>query len=130
MGLLTLCGCGGRGIEDEAKKPPVKDEVSAVKFVETLGGKVMRDGTKPGNPVVQVKLTYTQVTDAGLKELAPLKNLKTLYLGYSQITDAGLLELAALQNLTALEVSGRGVTDEGIQKLQKLLPKCRIAEWL
>jgi internalin A len=36
----------------------------------------------------------TKITDAGLKELAELKNLQTLNLGYTRIMDAGLKELA------------------------------------
>jgi internalin A len=39
-------------------------------------------------------LAWTQITDAGLKELAALKNLQTLNLNGTQITDAGLKELA------------------------------------
>ena len=37
------------------------------------------------------------MTDAGLKELAALKNLTTLNLSDTQVTDAGLKELAATQ---------------------------------
>jgi hypothetical protein len=37
------------------------------------------------------------VTDAGLKELAPLKNLTYLNLGSTQVTNAGLKELATLK---------------------------------
>ena len=45
------------------------------------------------------------MTDAGLKELAALKNLTTLYLSGSDVTDAGLKELAALKNLTTLDLT-------------------------
>ena len=38
-------------------------------------------------------LAGTQVTDAGLKELAGLKILHALYLGGTRVTDAGLKEL-------------------------------------
>ena len=46
-----------------------------------------------------LNLDLTKVTEAGLKELTPLKNLTTLDLSYTQVTDAGLKELAALKNL-------------------------------
>jgi len=42
-----------------------------------------------GKPVVGV----FGGADAGLKELAPLKNLTTLHLRYTQVTDAGFKEL-------------------------------------
>ena len=42
------------------------------------------------------------MTDAGLKELAALKNLTTLNLSETRVTGAGLKELAALKNLTTL----------------------------
>ena len=43
--------------------------------------------------VVSVGLRDTKVTDAGLKELAGLKNLTTLVLPNTGVTDAGLKEL-------------------------------------
>ena len=46
------------------------------------------------------------LNDAGLKELAALKNLTTLNLSHTNVTDAGLKELAALKNLTTLNLSG------------------------
>ena len=53
-------------------------EDKAVTIVKKLGARVTRDEKAPGKPVVTVDLWVTQVTDAGLKELAPLKNLMTL----------------------------------------------------
>lgn len=50
------------------------------------------------------------MTDAGLKELAPLTNLTTLRLHNTKVTDAGLKELAALTNLTELDLEGSRVT--------------------
>ena len=66
------------------------------------------------------------MTDAGLKELAPLKNLTTLYLSLTQVTDAGLKELAPLKNLTTLDLTGTKVTDAGLKELRDALPKCKI----
>jgi internalin A len=49
-------------------------------------------------------LAATEITDAGLKELAGLKNLQWLDLSSTKITDAGLKELAALKNLQTLDL--------------------------
>jgi len=49
-----------------------------------------------------LNLKWTRVTDAGLKELAALKQLQGLDLSFTQLTDAGLKELAALQQLQEL----------------------------
>ena len=73
-----------------------------------------------------LNLYRTQVTDAGLKELAGLKSLHTLDLRGTQVTDAGLKELAGLKSLHTLYLSGTQVTDAGVAELQKALPDCRI----
>ena len=48
------------------------------------------------------------MTDAGLKELAALKNLSTLDLSATNVTGAGMKELAVLKNLTTLYLRGPG----------------------
>src|SRR5262249_47964832 len=63
------------------------------------------------------------LTDAGLKELAGLKNLQGLYLFYTPVTDAGLKELGRLKSLQALDLSHTRVTDarvEGLARLESL----------
>lgn len=79
-------------------------EDKAVAVVEKMGGKITRDEKLPGKPVVATDLFGPKVTDAGLKELAPLKNLTTLSLRDTKVTDAGVAEL------------------------QKVLPKCKISK--
>ena len=54
-------------------------EDKAVAFVKKLGGSVKRDDKAEGKPVRGVDLSNrTKVTDAGLKELAALKQLQSL----------------------------------------------------
>ena len=104
------------------------DEASAVKAVEKLGGKVTRDDKLPGKPVIGVNLgglVPGKVTDAGLKELKDLTQLKELVLN-GQVTDAGLKELKDLKQLTWLYLGGSKVTDAGVKELQAALPKCKI----
>ena len=64
--------------------------------------------------------------DAGLKELAGLKNLDCLYRDGTQITDGGLKHLAGLKNLQTLNLFGTKATKAGIAALQKELPGCTI----
>jgi hypothetical protein len=45
-------------------------EDRSAQAVEKLGGKVTRDTTRPGSPVVTVFLVTNKVTDESLKELA------------------------------------------------------------
>ncbi len=50
-------------------------------------------------------LSRTEVTDAGLKDLAGLKSLKRLELGeITTVTDAGLKDLASLEGLRTLNL--------------------------
>ena len=72
-------------------------------------------------------LDNTKVTDAGMKELAVLKNLTTLSLDRTQVTDAGIKELATLKNLTTLKLDSAKVTDAGLKELQKALPKLMVS---
>ena len=67
-----------------------------------------------------------KITDADLKELAKLQQLKVLNLGDTEITDAGLKEVAKLQQLTYLNLESTKVTKAGVAELQKALPKCNI----
>src|SRR5262249_55083470 len=60
-----------------------------------------------------LSLDGTQITDAGLKELASLKNLHALDLHRTPVTDAGLKELAGLESLRALDLGWNPVTDAG-----------------
>ena len=59
-----ILGAAERARGDEA-------EDKAAQFVERLKGKVERDDTKPGKPVVTVDLSHKKVTDARVKELVP-----------------------------------------------------------
>jgi internalin A len=102
---LLFTGCGS----------PAEEDTQAVDGVVALGGKILRDDNMPGKPVISVE--FTKVTDAGLKEVAGLKSLKTLNLAGTQVTDVGLKELAGLQRLATLNLSHTQVTDAGLKAL-------------
>ena len=63
------------------------------------------------------------MTDAGLKELAGLKNLQSLNLDDTKVTDAGLKELAGLKSLQSLDLykhQGDGRGAEGTGRAEEL----------
>lgn len=72
------------------------------------------------------QLSRRLLTDAGVKELVGLKQLKTLNLAGTQVTDAGVEQLRGLTKLRLLNLRDTKVTDEGVEKLQQALPKCKI----
>src|SRR5439155_954434 len=74
-----------------------------------------------------LELNRSDVTDAGLKNLAGLGKLSMLGLrGARGVTDAGLKELSGLKNLAALHLRGTRLTDAGVAWLRKALPACEI----
>ena len=77
--------------------------------------------------VTELDLSRTEITDAGLKELAKLQKLTYLHLYRTKITDEGLKEVAKLQNLTSLNLRYNQITKAGVAELQKALPDCRIS---
>ena len=63
-----------------------------------------------------LSLRGPKVTDADLKELAPLKQLQALHLAETKITDVGLKELAGMKPLQSLSLSGAAITDAGLKE--------------
>ena len=67
------------------------------------------------------------MTDAGLKDLKELGQLKDLDLSKTQVTDAGLKGLKGLKQLRSLDLSNTRVTDAGVKGLEEALPDCEIS---
>jgi internalin A len=79
--------------------------------------------------VRQLILADTNITDAGIAEIAKFKNLaalEQLNLSNAGITDAAIVHLLALKNLKVLNLAGTKVTPAGILKLRRALPGLRI----
>ena len=98
------------------------DDDAAAKWAEGVGGKLTRDDTAPGKPVVEANLAGNKkVTDDGLKNLTGCKSLKTLSLFFNeQITDAGMKHVKELPALESLMLGGTSVTDAGVAELKGL----------
>ena len=67
-----------------------------------------------------LSLDRSNITDAGLKEVAKLQNLKYLSLDNTRITDVGLKEVAKLQKLEWLRLDRTNITDAGLKEVAKL----------
>lgn len=71
--------------------------------------------------VRQLLICKGQATDEGLKYVATLRKLESLYMwGPSEITDAGVAHLAGLPKLTKLHLSKSRVSDESLKTLGRL----------
>ena len=117
LALSALCQYSALRADDAEDK--------AIEFVKKIHGKVTRNEQVPGKPVLTIDLR-AKVTDAGLKELAPLQNLVSLDIGLTKVTDAGVKELTALKNLNTLYLCSTKVTNAGQKAIQQALPKCNI----
>jgi hypothetical protein len=65
------------------------------------------------------------ITDAGLAHVGRMKNLKRLMIiGMPQVTDAGLTSLHGLSKLEQLVVRKTAATENGVAQLYQALPDC------
>ena len=101
VALMSLAGCdSGPKWEPDAGSPQSVIIEQAVRVsLEKPDGNLTKEDLEK---VTSLNLAHTQVTDAGLKELVNLRQLKALQLQDTQVTNAGVVEL------------------------QKALPKCKI----
>ena len=74
-----------------------------------------------------LNLGDTEITDVGLKEVAKCTQLTLLDLEATQITDVGLKDVAKLKQLKSLVLASTKITKAGVAELQKALPKCDIS---
>ena len=70
--------------------------------------------------VYELNLAGSKVTDAGLANVAKLKNLRRLHLEKTAVTDAGLAHLKDLTGLEYLNLYGTAVTDAGLAHLANM----------
>jgi hypothetical protein len=71
-------------------------------------------------PLQRLSLDRTHITDAGLVHLTQLPSLHSMSLCRTQITDAGLVHLRQLSSLQTLALRQTQITDAGLVDLSKL----------
>ena len=76
--------------------------------------------------LADLRLQAAQVTAAGLKELSRLPKLKTLFLLQMKLSRRELKEIANLKSLTTLGLYGTKYSPAALADLQQTLPKCKI----
>lgn len=79
---------------------------------------------REGDDLVDIDFKWMRLTDEALRHLNHLSSLRRLNIHGADITDAGLAELIPLRNLEELNLGRTRITDEGIAVLQEL-PKLR-----
>jgi len=65
-------------------------------------------------------MSYTSVSDAGVKQLSHLRHLELVSLAHTRITDAGLESLTALPSLRLLQLHSTRITDSGARHLAEI----------
>ena len=101
----------------------------AIENVDLSSAKCGGDDLKNLAALKNVKsliLYRVPITDAGLDHLLGLKTLTELELSHSKITDAGLVKLQALTNLKKLHVRSTVVTKEGIDAFKQAVDGCEV----
>jgi Leucine-rich repeat (LRR) protein len=79
------------------------------------------------NRLTVLDLTLSEdINDAGMSDLAALKELTRLSLRGTGVSDLGIDELADLTKLQSLDLRGTPVTSEGVNRLKSKLPNCAI----
>jgi hypothetical protein len=99
-------------------------EIGLLHCLSQVGGG--RKRPKSAEEITSLALCRSPIGDAGLRELAGLKNLAWLDLRDTRVTDAGLKELVNLKNLATLLLQGTQATDGGVAELRRALAKCTI----
>lgn len=102
----------GVAIERDADNLPHSANCEAAKLTD-------KDLTafEPLVDLIEIDLSGTGITSAGLKSLSKLTGLERLHLDKTAVDDAGLESLAPLVNLTGLSLSETKITDEGLKHL-------------
>jgi len=102
--------------EDLGRLPPETAELRIADFTGTA------ESLRALKALPQLRLLHIggAITDAHLREIASLGELRTLNLSRSQVSDAGLKELARLTQLRLLRLSSSAVTDEGMAAIAEL----------
>jgi internalin A len=107
-----------------------KAELASIQAIESIGGTIHRDLNWSQRPVSIVSLSGTKTKDVGLRLLAPFAGLKELNVSYTKVTDAGVREIAARHGqLEAIDLTGTRITDVALKELRKVPHLRKLSLW-
>jgi len=109
---------------DLARLRPKLEAIRGLEAASLQGASVTDAGLKELEGLTQLRelhLGRTRITDAGLKYIASMSRLETLSLLNTAVTDAGLEHLAGLKKMTWLELYHTKVTEAGVNRLAETL---------
>ena len=101
----------------------IRDQANLKSALESLHADATFDSE--GN-LLRLGLDSLPVTNDALPVIAKQTRLRALYLFDTKISDAGLKQLASLKELKILMLTGSPVTRSGVDQLQMSLPNCVI----
>lgn len=94
--------------------------------LKKVGGKIERDETRPGRPVVAVTLKGNEITDLSMSYLKAFPELERLTLQGTYLTDSLLEHIRPISSLKELSISGGSITDAGVDGLKAALPRLKM----
>ena len=111
------------GNSDDSLLKAIRDQGNLKSALESLQADATFDSE--GN-LLRLGLDSLPVTNDALAVIAKQTRLRALYLFDTKISDAGLKQLAGLKELKILMLTGSSVTQFGVDPLQMSLPVCLI----
>ena len=121
--LITKLNTEDRNISRVSKQSPAL-EVSIYRR-DGYGVKQLEELGDIREQIVTLKLNKLPVRDEDLKTIGRFVNLRRLELNFSDITDAGLRELTVLKQLKTLSISGTKITYKGLTEAIPAFSKLR-----
>src|SRR6516164_4321385 len=104
------------------EKSETSPEIVAVQRIEARGGDVVRDGD---GSITEVSLARTWATDEDLHYVAQIQTLKQLDLSFTLITDKGVRELQQLGQLEDLNLETAEALTDASMNYVKNIPTLR-----
>lgn len=111
---------GKRGQVGRVSNPVAQKVEEAIAEIERRGGKIERDTSRPGGPVVGLDAKGSAMTDAGLTYVQQFPELRSLDVSYTAVSDAGMSHVSGLQHLESLNLGCNKIGDKGIAALSGL----------
>jgi hypothetical protein len=119
LAFLSLVAFAGAQEEQLPTAPPA--DAAAVQKINALGGGAMPLAANTNLISVNFSLAGSKIDDAALESLKGVsEQLVWLNLANTSVTDAGLKSLAGLKNLRRLHLERTGVGDEGLASVKNL----------